>query len=73
MTGIRAASVREGSTLRVAGRELVETRTFSSVAHGELFWHENANGLAEIAVNMGSAAALLQLKVGSTVALQQGR
>lgn len=35
------------------------------VAPGGAFWYENANGLAEIAVNRGSAAQTLGLSIGS--------
>jgi hypothetical protein len=65
MTGTRSAALPPGATLRVAGRELVEASTFAAVARGASFWHENANGLVEFAVNMGSVAAELQLAIGT--------
>lgn len=64
MTGLRADRVRR---LAVGGRELSRRGTFSEAAPGTAFWYENANGLAEIAVNRGSAAATLDLTVGDAV------
>ena len=65
MTGLRAGGV---SSLGVAGDILPRARTFSDVRPGTAFWYDNANGLAEIAVNHGSAADLLGLKTGDPVA-----
>ena len=67
MTGLRAGSLDPAQRLRVAGRELRGARTFSEVASGEAFWYPNSLGLAEVAVNRGSAAACLGLGVGSPV------
>lgn len=69
MTGLRAD--RLGSRVLVAGgRRLPRVRTFSDCAPGEAFWYENSSGLAEIAVNQGSAAAIFDLETGSAVKLQ---
>ncbi len=67
LTGLRAANLPDGARLRVAGRALDRAHTFSDRPTGEPFWYENANGLAEIAVNRGSAAAVLELTVGASV------
>ena len=67
VTGMRAASLAEGAVLRAAGRGLPRARTFGEVPAGAAFWYENSSGLAEIAVNGGSAAALLGLEPGSAV------
>jgi S-adenosylmethionine hydrolase len=64
MTGIRAASLDVGVTFRVQGRTLARARTFSEVPKGQGFWYENANGLAELAVNQGSAAERFRLRPG---------
>jgi S-adenosylmethionine hydrolase len=40
------------------------------VAPGALFWYPNANGLLEIAQNMGNAAQTLSVEVGSTVSIE---
>lgn len=67
MTGIRAASLSDRARLKVAGRTLGCAQTFSSVEPGALFWYENANGLVEIAVNMGDARAFLNIDIGAKV------
>lgn len=67
MTGLRAARLDPSTALLAAGRRLPRVRTFSDVAPGEAFWYENANGLAEIAVNRGRAAETLGLEVGDPV------
>ncbi len=67
MTGVRAAVLPAGARLAAGGRPLDRARTFGAVAAGTPFWYENANGLAEIAVNRGSAADLLGLAIGSPI------
>ena len=69
MTGLRARSLGDGARLGLNGRILTRARTFSDRAPGEAFWYENSNGLAEIAVNQGSAAAMLHAGVGMEVAI----
>ena len=69
MTGLRAATVR---SLAVGGRTLPRLRTFADAAPGAGFWYENANGLAEIAVNRGSAATMFGLKAGDVVGAETG-
>ena len=63
--GMRAAALPPGARLEVAGRIVVPARTFSAVPSGTAFWYANSNGLAEIAVNGGSAAAVLGLSIGA--------
>jgi S-adenosylmethionine hydrolase len=70
MTGFRASVLPENAVLSVSGRRLPRARTFSDVAPGGGFWYDNANGLAEIAVNRGRAADLLTLRVGSAVEVE---
>lgn len=67
MTGIRAASLPSNARLRIMEHDHCRARTFSDCAPGEAFWYENANGLAEIAINRGNAAAVLNLAVGIPV------
>jgi len=67
MTGIRAAAIPPGARLEVAGRRLDHATTFSEVPFGRAFWYENANGLAEIAVNRGRADDVLGLAAGIAV------
>jgi S-adenosyl-L-methionine hydrolase (adenosine-forming) len=53
--------------LAAAGQVLERARTFSDLSPGSAFWHENSNGLAEIAVNQGRADRELGLAVGHPV------
>ncbi len=69
MTGLRAQVLPNDARLAVAGQALSRVRTFSDVPPGRAFWYENANGLAEIAVNGGPAATALRLGIGSPVAI----
>jgi S-adenosylmethionine hydrolase len=57
--------------LQVNGHRLSRARTFSDVGRGQGFWYENANGLAEIAVNRASAVQLLDIKLGDEVTIVQ--
>ncbi len=66
VTGVSASSVDEDAILEANGHVLQPARTFSSVASGEAFWYENANGLVEIAVSQGSAAEVLGMNHGDT-------
>ena len=67
ITGLRAATLGEDARIGVGGRLLPRARTFSDLPPGAGFWYENANGLAEIAVNRGHAANALGLAVGTPV------
>jgi S-adenosyl-L-methionine hydrolase (adenosine-forming) len=69
MTGVRAATLPARARLAVSGREVTRARTFSDSPPGTPFWYENSNGLAEIAINSGSAATVLGLSVGTPVAI----
>lgn len=71
ITGLRAAMLPGDTVLEVRGHRLRRTRTFSDVPIGSgPFWYENANGLAELALNQGSAAVALGLEVGTPVTVQ---
>ena len=73
MTGIRAAMLGPRNNLTLNGRTLDRATTFSDVGPGEAFWSENGNGLAEIAVNQGSASVEFNARVGDAVdVLQRG-
>ena len=67
MTGLRASRLTVSATLLAGGRTLARAETFGAVPEGDAFWYENANGLAEIAVNRGNAAHQLGLAPGSPV------
>ena len=70
LTGLRGAAVPPDARLKASGRRIAPAATFSAVRPGEAFWYVNSNGLAEIAVNGGSAATVLGLRVGSPVAVE---
>ena len=67
MTGLRAGMLAAGTRLSDGGRLLQRHAPISEVEQGEAFWDENANGLAEIAVNTGRACDVLGLAIGSPV------
>ena len=69
VTGLRAVTMRSEQTLRAGGEAVKYARIFSEAPPGTVFWYENANGLVEIAVNRGHAAARLGLKPGDPVAI----
>ncbi len=66
-TGWRADRLAEQTRIEVAGQSLGYARTFSAAEPKAAFWYANSNGLAEVAVNSGSAAADLGLEIGSAV------
>jgi S-adenosylmethionine hydrolase len=69
ISGLRASAVHPAQVLRAGGKVVKYARVFSDVAVGAPFWYENANGLVEIAVNRGSAAAVLGLRPGDPITL----
>ncbi|MBB4267014.1 SAM hydrolase/SAM-dependent halogenase family protein [Roseospira visakhapatnamensis] len=72
MTGMRASTLAATAELMVHGRPLRRARTFSDVPVGHPFWYENANGLAEVAVNQGRADEALGVRLGDRVDPRQG-
>lgn len=68
-SGIRGELAEAGSEIEVKGARLSWRRVFMDAGKGEAFWHVNSSGLVEIAVNRGSAAEKLGLKVGDLVRL----
>ena len=67
VTGMRAMTLDRAQKLRVKTHALPYARVFVEVPMGQAFWYENANGLAEIAVNRGSAAQQLGLRCGDQI------
>jgi S-adenosylmethionine hydrolase len=69
VTGLRAETLAPGTELAVVGASarFGQVRTFSDAREGEAFWYENANGLAEIAVNRGRADSALGLALGAAI------
>ena len=70
MTGLRANRLPQDATLAAGAHRFKRLRTFSDAAPGAAFWYENANGLAEIAVNRGRADRVLGLRVGMPVRVE---
>jgi S-adenosylmethionine hydrolase len=68
MTGLRASKLAPGTALTSNGVCIPPARVFSDVETGSMFWYENANGLAEIAVNQGRADQV-GFKVGTPVSM----
>jgi S-adenosylmethionine hydrolase len=69
MTGLRAKTLGQGARLAIGGCEYARARIFGDVPEGHGFWYENANGLAEIAVNRGRADALPGVQIGAAVVI----
>jgi S-adenosyl-L-methionine hydrolase (adenosine-forming) len=72
MTGARADSLPNHAVLEVAGRQIPRAGKFADMPPGGALWYENANGLAEIAINGASAAATFGLAPGSPVEVAGG-
>lgn len=70
MTGLKAAELPAGTQLLVGTQRLMRAETFGGVAPGTAFWYANACGLVEIAVNRGSAAEDLGLRVGASIGIE---
>lgn len=68
-SGIRGGMAEPGAHVEVKGHVLPWRRVFMEAGKGEAFWHVNSSGLVEIAVNRGSAAEKLGLRVGDLVRL----
>lgn len=67
LTGLRAGNVPTSARLEAKGRLLRYARVYAEAAPGEAFWCADSAGLVELAVNGGSAAQQLGLKLGDSV------
>jgi len=67
MTGLRAAILPRDARLAACACLLERAQTFGDLPPATAFWYENANGLAEIAVNRGRADMKLGLAIGTPV------
>ena len=67
ISGIRADRLSHDTVLTVGGRQVLHAGVFSGVPPGQAFWYENSNGLAEIAVNLGSAQQVLGADLGARI------
>lgn len=68
-TGQRGAGIPAGTRVVAGSAEFRHAETFGAVGKGEGFWFTNSVGLIELAINRGSAADKLGLKVGDSVQL----
>ncbi len=71
ISGLKGSSVSTDMRIVLGEREVCFSQTFSAVGEDEGFWHINANGLVEIAVNQGTAALAYNLKIGDPVYMYQ--
>jgi len=69
VTGLRAGTIVPAQHLRAGDHIVKYARVFAESPAGNAFWYENANGLVEIAVNRGNAAATLGLRPGDPITL----
>ncbi len=69
LTGLRATQADEHRVFSVHGRRLQFKRVFAEAQPSEPFWYVNSIGLVEIALDHGSAAAQLGLKIGDEVSV----
>jgi len=69
MTGMRGETVAATASLVCGSRVIAPAPTFSAVPPGAAFWYVNSNGLVEIAVNGGRADRLIELTIGSKIAI----
>lgn len=68
MTGLHAGAAQHDAKIVAKGRRFEHAAVFSAVPNGTAFWYVNGQGLIEIAINQGSAAEQLELKIGDPVA-----
>lgn len=69
ITDIPAGAVAHHEALRVSGTLVKYARVFGEAPEGTPFWYDNSVGLVELALNRGSAAEHLGLRVGQAVEL----
>ncbi|MCB1775244.1 MAG: SAM-dependent chlorinase/fluorinase [Gammaproteobacteria bacterium] len=69
VTGVPAKGVDLKTKISISGRSLGYASTFCQIAHGELFWYRNSQGLVEIAAREASAAKILSLALGDRILL----
>lgn len=66
-TGIRGAGLPKSTRVIARGGEFRHAESFGFVGKGEGFWFINSVGLLELAINRGSAAEKIGLKLGDVV------
>ena len=70
VTGLRADRYHQQMVFVIDDNRIQNADTFSSVAHGALFWYANSMGLIEIAANQARACDMLGLSIGSPLLLE---
>lgn len=66
-TSLHGDALEKSAVLHTSGQSLNYAGTFSEVDPGQAFWMVNSQGLVEVAVNQGSAAAQLGLEIGTAI------
>lgn len=66
-TGLRGEGLSRQARISAANHSFRHSESFGFVGRGEGFWFVNSVGLVELAVNRGSAAGTMGLKVGMPV------
>ena len=66
-TGLRSAALAKNARVVINDAEFRHAELFGFVDKGEGFWFNNSVGLLELAINRGSAAEKLGLRVGDRV------
>lgn len=69
ISGMRAEGVDASAVVSIGGQAIYNAATFAAVKKGEAFWYANSSGLLEIAVNHGSAAAVLSADIGAKIGI----
>lgn len=72
ITGIRADQLLVTDSVRVREQWFSYAKVFAEVAPAAPFWYCNANGLVELAINRGNAAARFKLHTGLAVQIEAG-
>ncbi|MDH5648389.1 MAG: SAM-dependent chlorinase/fluorinase [Gammaproteobacteria bacterium] len=64
ITGLRGNGRSKESVITIGNHKISYARVYSEANTHQPFWHENSNGLIEIAINQGRAASFLKVNVG---------
>lgn len=65
ITGLRASQVTRHTKFVVNGTPLSFALNYAVAPKAQPFWYENADGLVELAINQGSIADVLGLRLGT--------
>lgn len=70
ISGRRAGTIGKENRLVIGDTCIEYARTFSEATPGKLFWHENSNGLVEIAANQARASDLDSIQLGAQLGIE---